>query len=261
MKFSRNILVVCFLVATSLPAFSQKFLSRPYTEWSTDDAKKIVSESAWAKTYSSIESGARSSAQSVGRNQRDTVNGGGGRPGSVAQSMGNLPVVIRLHSSAYVRQALVRLQQLDAKYDKMNADQKTTFDAAKKGFLDCVVCNNYYVVTLTKYTDSSGESVNEGIFQAMKLEDMQGKVSLTNEKGEKRELVQFTPPKSAGDSAIFFFKRTDDSGKPLITNDTKDLHFVFSGEFIQSDKRYGGLYPKRFEFDVAKIIVDEKVQF
>lgn len=259
---STNLIVCCALVAfLSSGIFGQKFLSKPWTEWSKDESLSLLSESAWAKTYTSIEGAARAQAGSIARTQRDTASRGGGNPGSSSRDMGNFPIVIRLHSSPYVRQAMVRLQQLNVKYDKMSAEEKAKFDASRKGYLDCAICRDYYVVTITKFTDASGESTNEAIFQAMTLEDMKGGISLVNDKGAVRELVQFTAPKMGGDPAIFFFKRTDEAGTPLVAADTKELQFVFSNDFVQRDKRYSALYPKRFEFPVSKMIVSDAVAF
>ena len=261
MRISTTVVCIVLLSALSSSLYGQKFLNKPWTEWSKDEALSVLSNSAWSKTYSSIEGGARAESQSMARAGRDTVNRGGGNPGSVSRDLGNLPIVIRLHSSPYIRQAMVRTQQIAVKYDKMNPEDKAKFDASRKGYLDCAVCKDYYVVTITKYTDSSGETVNEGFFQSMSLEDVKGHISLANDSGETRELVQFTAPKLGGDPAIFFFKRTDDSGKLLITPETKELKFVFSNEFVQKDKRYAGLYPRRFEFPVSKMLVSEAVAF
>jgi len=252
------ILLVLFLAANT-PA--QKFLSKPYTEWKKDDALKLISESGWAKTYQSTEASASADMESIRRSQGQTANRGGGNPGSVNRSGGFPPVVARLHSSPYVRQALIRLRQLNSDYDKMSAEEKSKFDASTKGFLECPICKDYYVITLTKYTDSSGQSVNEGIFEAFTLDDLKGNVFLVNDKDEKREIFQFTPAKGAGDSSILFFKRLDDQGKPFLTPDSKNFELRFSGEFIDTDKRYSGLYPRKFEFSISKMTIDGKVIF
>ena len=140
MKISAFVICLAFLGILSSSAYGQKFLGKPWTEWSKDEALLVLSNSAWAKTYSSIEGGARAEAQSMSRAGRDTVNRGGGNPGSVSRDLGNLPIVIRLHSSPYVRQAMVRSQQIAVKYDKMSAEDKAKFDASRKGYLDCAIC-------------------------------------------------------------------------------------------------------------------------
>lgn len=263
MKF-RAVLVVALFCVTAFSIYGQKFQDKPYNKWGKMDAQKLVSDSPWSKTYVSIESGAAAEAQAIAREQGQTANRGGANPGSTSRNLGNLPVVARLHSALVVRQALVRLQQFSVGYDDMNDADKAKFDAGRKGFLDCPICKNYYVVTLTKYTDASGESVSEGIFAAIKPEDIKaaGNVYLVNDKGEKRELIEFNPAKSGSDSAVFYFKRTDDSGNPLITPESKKLELVFSNDFLdETARRYKGLVPRRFEFQVSKMIVDGNVMF
>jgi hypothetical protein len=49
--------------------------------------------------------------------------------------------------------------------------------------------------------------VDEGLFQKMGLEQLKNNVWLVNEKGERRDLVQFNPPKTAADMAVFYFAR------------------------------------------------------
>jgi hypothetical protein len=49
---------------------------------------------------------------------------------------------------------------------------------------------------------------------------------LTNERGERRELVHFIAPKHDGDEAIFFFPRLDDQKRPLLTPKSKKLFSI-----------------------------------
>lgn len=153
------------------------------------------------------------------------------------------------------------MQQLNAGYDKMDEKQKVEFDAGAKGFLNCTICQTYYVVTLTQSPDSSGQTVEEGIFQRMTLKDLKGNVYLLNEKGEQRELAQFTPPKGRGDSAVFFFTRNDDKGASFLTPQNKEFKFVFKSDFLTTKNPYAGLVPLNFEFKVSKMMVGENVAF
>lgn len=250
-----------FVAIAASAAFAQKVPDKPYTEWNKDVAMKLVNDSPWAKTYSSTEGKAAAEQSNISREQRQTANSGGGNPGSVARSGGNPPIVIRLHSAPVIRQATVRLQQLNVKYDKMSDAEKTAFDANRKVFLECAICKDYYVVTITKFADATGESVSDGIFSGLKLEDVKGNIALVNDKGERREVAQFTPSKGGSDASVFFFKRLDDNGHPLLTPETKELQFVFSNTFIDMNKRDAGLYPRRFEFSVPKMVVNGEVMF
>ena len=254
-----HILVFVFALLAISPAFGQKFLTKPYTEWSLDEAKKVTTDFPWSSTYQS-ERGQDAAAQlQQAREQADTRLSGSER-GNLGASPGFEPIRIQLFSALPVRQALVRLQQLEAGYDKMSAEEKAKFDARKAGFLECKICNDYYVVMLTKWKTKEA-TVSHGIFQTLKLEDVKGKIWLENDKGQRREINEFTPAKSETDASIFFFKRTDDAGTPLFTPSDKLIKFMFSNELRDNKNEYSALIPRLFEFKVSKMVVDGKLQF
>lgn len=248
-------------LGVSLSVSAQKDYDRPINKWSVDEARKIVSESAWAKTYQSTRTSSAADAVTAGRELGQSVNSGGSNPRSVARYLGPPPVVIALHSSEVYRKAAVRLQQAAAGYEKMSADDQAKFDAGRKTFLDCAICKDYYVVTLSKFAEKNSTTVDEGIFQGMTLEHLKGNVKLVNDKGEVREIIQFIPPKASADSALFFFKRTNDKGEHLITPDSKELRLVFTNTFLDSNNRYAYLLPRSFDFKVSKMMVGEKLMF
>lgn len=251
-------LCLCFFTDS---AIAQKTLEKPFQKWNRDEALKILNDSSWSKTFQSTEAAALASAQQIGREQGQTANRGGNNPQSVERNLGQSPVVIRLHSALPVRQAIVRTQQIVADYDKMDEKQKADFDAAKKGFLECAVCQKYYVITLTRTPNPSGQSIEEAIFQRLTLKDMKGNVWLINDKGEKRELVQFTAPQARGDAAVFFFARKDDKENLFLTPENKEFKFVFNNDFLTPSNPYAHLVPRNFEFKVSKMMVNEKLEF
>ena len=260
MKYSRVFLVfsMSFFV---ISVCSQKTIERPYNKWGKDDAIKILTESPWAKTYQSPAGSANAAATQIAREQSQSANSGGSDPRSVSRNFGPPPVVMRLHSALPIRQALVRLQQIDAGYDKLNDTDKAAFDAGRKKFLDCSICKDYYVVGLIKFTDSSGQSIEEGVFQGMTFEDLKGKVKLVNDKGEERELVQFNAPQTFRDQAVFYFKRTNDAGTPLVTSASKEVKFLFDNSFLGTQNRFAYLVPRTFEFKVSKMTVGDALVF
>lgn len=257
MKLTKLVLFLC-ITCLSATAFGQKFLEKPYQKWSQEEALKIISEKPFADQFTGGQNETAKEQQQ--REQADTRLGGSDR-GSSAVSLGKPPVYIRLHSSLPVRQALVRLRQIAAGYDKMNGDDQKKFDATTATLLSCAICTDYYVITMIKAKDKSMGAVDTGLFQTMKLEDFKGKVWLVNDKGEKRELEQFTPSKGSGDTSIFFFKRADEKGNVLISPETKDFKFVFDRTLLDRNNPYSELLPPSFEFKVGKILVDGKVEF
>lgn len=252
---------VCIILIFSFSAFSQKTMEKPYNKWGKDEAIKVLTDSPWAKTYQSPTGSANAAAGQIGREQAQTANSGGSNPRSISRNFGPPPVVMRLHSALPVRQALVRLQQLDIGYDKLSDADKAAFDADRKKFFDYAICKEYYVVTLIKFTDSSGQFIEEGVFQGMTFADLKGNVKLVNEKGEERELVQFNAPQNFRDQAVFYFKRTNDAGMPLLTTDSKEMKFLFVPTFLDSRNRFAYLVPRMFEFKVSKMTVGDALMF
>lgn len=257
MKLTKLILFLC-VASLSVTVYGQKFLDKPYQKWSQEEALKIISEKPFADQYTGGQN--ETAKEQQAREQADTRLGGSDR-GSAGRSLGKPPVYVRLHSSLPVRQALVRLRQIAAGYDKMSGDDQKKFDGSTATLLSCSICNDYYVVTMIKAKDKSMGAVDNGLFQTMKMEDFKGKVWLVNDKGEKRELEQFTPSKGSGDTAIFFFKRADDKGSVLIMPDSKEFKFVFDRSLLDRHNPDSELLPPSFEFKVAKITIAGKVEF
>lgn len=254
-------LAVTLTFATIAPA--QKLWEKPAEKWSKEDVLKIISDSPWARTHQATDAQARASMTDLAANSRDSVNrgGNGSNAGSRGRDAGPAPVVIRLHSGLPIRQAINRARQIGNNYDKMSPEQKAEYDKGAKGYLDCAVCHDYYVISITKFTDSTGQGIDEAVFQRSTLEELKGNVWLSNDKGERRELFQFTAPKKAGDSAYFFFPRNDAAGHPLISAEDKSFTLSFGNNFFAGSNPYAAFVPRSAEFSVSKIIVGERVEF
>ncbi|HEX3102063.1 MAG TPA: hypothetical protein VHQ01_09740, partial [Pyrinomonadaceae bacterium] len=230
--------VVCLLAGT---INAQKALDKPFQKWSQDDALKILNTSPWAKSYQSAEGMAALDKAAILKEQDNVKITPGPKAsdgGAQGATLTVAPVLIRLHSSLVIRQAYVRLQQLAAGYDKMDDAKRAAFDNSVKDLLACPLCQNYYIVTMTKSVNSSGASVDEGLFQTMTLQQMKGNVWIVNEKGIKSELAQFIAPKGGKDMAVFFFPRRDPQGNDYISPESKNFRVTFSGEFLTPSNPY-----------------------
>jgi hypothetical protein len=254
-----RIIVSSILVLTASVAISaQKYAEKPYSSWSRENAMEMLSDSSWARTYHNISAAVSADQREAARAQADNRLSGQER-GSSGRSGGTPPVFARLHSALPIRQALVRLNQLAAGYDKMDSGKKAEFDEKAKGLLECGICQTHYVVTLTTATDSRGQGVEEGMFQGLTTKDLKGNVWLETEKGVKRELVEFIPPKKSGDSAVLFFARKDSQGIELVSETSNTLSVVFDNNFLIPSNRFAPLLPRRFEFKVSKLMQGGKL--
>ena len=249
---------VCFLTGS---VFAQKVSEKPFQKWSKEEATKLLTDSPWVRTYQSAAGVAAASQAQIGREQADQRLYRDTYGGSAARTVQPVPVVMRLHSGLPVRQAIVRLRQIQAGYDKMDETQRTEFDKTTAGLLNCVICQKFYVITMTRFLDSTRQSVEEGVFQRLSLEQLKGNMWLQNEKGERRELVQFNAPKSASDMTVLYFARLDDKGNSFLTSESKKFQFVFDGTILSSGNPYASWLPRHFEFDVSKIKFGDNVVF
>ena len=249
------VLIVCVLSPVPTPSGVRQadWLSKPFQRWSRPEVQKLLNDSPWAITQEM-------------RLEFDTemrvVAGGPTTSGghtSVASRGANIPidyrVTLRLRSAVPIRQALVRLKQLDANYDKMSDKERAAFDEKVKGLLDCPACAQNYVVTLSCKSNNypGADALYDGLRGAT-LPALKPYVHLENDRGERRELIHFVAPRAAGEETVFFFQRLgDDEEKPLVTLNTKKLYFRLSDSNAKAITN--------FEIDVANLIVNGAVVF
>ena len=228
---------------------------KPFKEWSRSDAEKVLNDSPWA------------SRQEVRiRFDKEAQKAAGSYSGvssaSAAQSQTevsrDLPVdfifTLRLRSALPVRQALVRLRQLQTDIEKLSPKDLAAFDKQTSGMLECPACADNYVVALSsKSKNSPGADAVFTTFKGGRLADLQRYIFIANEHGDRRSLVHFVPPKVPGDEATFFFPRLDEKGSPLLTPENKELLVHLTDNQANSITN--------FELDVSRLIVNGKVEF
>ena len=196
-------LVLLAIVADA--AVQDFWVEKPYQQWTKEEIIKIISDSPWAQ---------------VREVEADAARVGG-----------NASVTVRLRSGVPIRQALVRLRQLEDHYDKMNEKERSAFEERMRGTLDCPACNENYVITISP--PISNVRLTSGVYglKAATLALLKGKVYLLNDTGDRRELVHFVAPKNDSGEAVFYFPRLND-GVPFLTEKNEKFTFVFEAENI-----------------------------
>lgn len=229
-------LLITLVLGSTAPAWAQNvWQDKPYQQWTMSEVEQLLRDSPWAQL------------REKGAYPEQTANASAANPADA--------VIIYLRSALPVRQALARLRQLRAKYDKLSDSEKKTVDEKTKVLLDCPACAENYIVTL-----APGSGKTKGVpatLQKMAPAEVKLNVRVSNERGETRELVHFVAPKFEGDEALFFFARFNSKGEPLITPDTKKLIVIFDRKIFSLTA-----FPLiKFEFDVSKMTVNGKVAF
>ena len=245
--YTRIMALVGIAMCMALNAAAQA-VDKPFNTWSKDDALKVMSDSPWAKKIEHTEpTSTLSAAPSTGATR-------GNAPVEQAAGPGLPSIVIQLHSALPIREAIVRMQQISSGYDKKNEADKATFDAATKAFLDCSICNDYYVITISKARS------RDILFGGLAADGLRSKVKLVNDKGEEREIARFDAPQTVRDAAVFYFKRTDDAGKPFVTEDSKEVKLVFAKDFLNATPS-ASMVPANSSFKISKMVVGGKLLF
>ncbi len=261
LRFISLFSMVFILLTANAAAQPDFWMLKSYKRWTKDEIIKLVSDSPWAQ---------------VREKEADATD-----------ANYNPMVTVRLRSAVPIRQALVRLKQIEANYDKLDAPKRAEFDEKYKGTLDCPACQANYVVSISP--PISTRQVRNGVYglKSATLKLLQGKVYLINDRGEKRELVHFVAPKNDDDEALFFFPRRDAAGKAFLTKENTSFSFIFDAEnipirgsevkterrvvtdgttpVIDSDSvgvsKTGRTVPRRVEFDVKRLLIDEIPEF
>lgn len=227
--FTRICVLAILLTLLGTPSSGQKAWQRtPYQQWTLADAQSILTDSPWAQT---LQKGGMSTSLPF-------------PSGAVRMEA----VTLQLRSGLPVRQAIVRIRQLRANYDRLSATDKASFDNQAKAVLECPACKKNYVVTLYP---------SPNMLTRLSFDALKGYIRLRNERGETRELVHVELPKSLNDEAVLFFSRFDEKGEPLLTPSSKKLIVLFDPEIFRNDPMGSG----RFEFDVSRLILNGEVSF
>jgi hypothetical protein len=236
MRRDRTILLAALALTASVVATTtgsaqkDEWQSKPYQQWTKKDVQQVLGDSPWAQTQ--VRSG-------------PMVSFGGG--GTMTPTPDKV-YTIRLRSALPVRQALLRLRQLNEKYDEMSDKKKAEFDEKNKILVECPACADNYAISLIP--PGSGDA------RFVTAEKMKLYVQLADERGRRRELVYLAPTKTTGQEIVFFFPRLDAKGEPLLTPSSKKLIFSIDTSVLGLDATI-----RLFEFDVSKMIANGAVVF
>jgi len=234
---------VCLAVLASASVFTawgkDFWEDKPFTQWSQQEAMKILSESPWARTQTVLAGTLGGVQQSNSSRARDlpSVQAAGTNSGAALSQAGisfsggdSVPLFVRWHSSTRIRQALGRLGQL----------QQNVPEAEVRKFAEAPV-EDYQIAVTGPLLDA---------FNQMSLASFQEKTFLTSKKNKAKKIVlkSYAAPKDRQDGvALFSFPRQVD-GMPAFTAEDDEVEFVSQANKINL----------KASFKLAKMITDGK---
>jgi hypothetical protein len=179
---------------------------KEYAEWKDRECIKMLTDSPWAKSYS-ISEGSDSSS-------------------SLDGALPYIRYTARLNSALPVRQATIRMAQINNKYDDLSDEQKKQFDQQTNPYLatafpDMVLIQVEYT---TNVRNHQIPLINH--WQQKTTEHIKNSTYLYGSKDNKIPLLEFVPPQ--GNSATFqlIFPRQYE-GQPIVTAEDKSMKLEF----------------------------------
>jgi hypothetical protein len=192
--FAVSFLLVC-LVAT-LASAGEFWAKKPYQNWSADEARRIQEESPWATT---LTLGGIQSAVTSG----DSPNNRGYR--GEMETDPSISYTLQFRTALPIREAQVRVSQLNSHYDSMKPEQKAAFDVNASKFLGATFPDRVLVAVTFHTNVENYQSLLRNYWASQSLPKLSMTVFL-NTKAEKLNLkaysfkddtFQFTFPRPA----------------------------------------------------------------
>ena len=184
------------LFAAVLTARADDFwVKKDWTKWSKDECNKMLQDSPWAKQWTK-------GTMSV-----------------------ELHYYVQLRSSLPIRQAVVRLQQIQV-YGKMSDEQKKDFDAKAAALFS----NSYDDVILVHVEYGSSFQPYErdmaNYWQSIRENSAPVDFYLINERGDRVSPVRFDTPRNGADAFDLVFPRLKNN-EPVVHEGDKSLNIQF----------------------------------
>jgi hypothetical protein len=205
-----------FVLAAASAMAEDFWVKKDWKQWSKDDCEKLLQDSPWAKKWgqshvTDIKMAGVTASDSEGASEKAP----------------EMHYYIQLRSSLPVREAVVRLSQIQNKYDKMAAEQKKDFDARTESLLsrsydDAILVHVEYGSNVQSF-----ERAMAAYWKNFPADSPPSDLFLMNERGDRLPPAQFSSPQNASYAFDLVFRRLK-NGEPVIHDGDKVLSLQFT---------------------------------
>jgi len=216
---------------------------RPWADWSKKEAEKMLEDSPWAQTQTDSDTSQMfysptSDPRRTGGRETSTTGARLGE-GATNQTV-NVKFHVRFFSARPIRQALVRLMEIQQKPTTEVAARLTNF--AELQSTNSIIVTVTYESNDQRYSGTIMQSFNSAATGMLK-----NNTYLERNDGKRLFLEEYVAPGKDGFGARFIFLRELD-GQPFITKETKEVRFYaeypkgikIDRRFKIADMTYGG---------------------
>ncbi|MGI9067900.1 MAG: hypothetical protein ACR2HX_16050 [Pyrinomonadaceae bacterium] len=271
MKFSKKrsfFLLLALMISFATAASGQEFWKKkPYQQWSEEECRKLLTDSPWARSHTLSQTiiqplQSPSVSRPLGSPGGNIDNARSPEPlaredtGRARQARPELKYQAQFRSALPIRQAIVRLSQINAKYDDMTSEQKLAFDKNAEAFLA-----KQFPDTLILYVSySSNVPIDERDlarhWQGQTTDTLKNFVFLILPGGEKIPLSGYAVAQGASREFQFVFPRTYE-GRPIVRTQDKALQLEFPHPKIRDQKESRVL----IAFKLEKMLMDGEIVY
>jgi hypothetical protein len=248
-----SFLAALALVLTLITATAQE-KGKAWSEWSKKDAEKMLNDSPWAQTQTDTDtsqmfysptndprlSGVRSTSTTDSRIAEGATN----------QAV-NVKFHVRFFSARPIRQALVRMMELQQKPSPEIAARLTSFAEMQSP--------NSIIVTVTfESNDQRFLGAAMQAFNSATTGTLKNNAYLERNDGKRLFLEEYVPPGKDGFGARFIFLRNLDD-QPFVKADTKEVRFYAEFPKARSADASGMKIDRRFK--IADMMYQGQVEY
>jgi hypothetical protein len=226
--------VLLLLASVGAAQGSDYWQKKDYRQWTERECRKLLEDSPWANIHT------------VSQIFIDPIHADS--TSRERQSNPKIVYRVQIRSATPVRQALVRLSQIDAKYDEMTEDARKAFDQNAEKVLSAN--NAQFVVMHVNYTSNVQNDDRElaRYWHSQTTERLKNSVFLIVGGGVKVPLSTYKPGEGASREFQFVFPR-EYNGRPFIGPGDKTLKLEFNHPNIRGAERV------LIEFKVEKMMM------
>lgn len=235
-----GLLLACAIGAAAITGAKDVWEDKPYREWTAADCAKVLTNSPWARQ------------RIVSRVMIESLSAAPSDRGRESNPW--ITYTIQFRSAQPVRQAMVRLEQIAKRYDKLDAENKAVFDKSTDVFLSQSFPGQ--IIVLVEYSTNVQSYKTDMNRDWSTRTDAWAKneIFLINGRGEKVPPLRFTVRQTGGGFQIVFPRLL--KNESFVNASDKELSLEFPHPTI------GVLQAERVleVFKVAKMVVDGKVE-
>jgi hypothetical protein len=232
-------ILTCLLLAALTSQAEDFWVKKDWKQWSKDECTKILQDSPWTKKWAKSQ---------LGSSQMPGVSGANAE-GAAAEKVPEMHYVIQLRSSLPIREAVIRQQQIQVKYDKMTEAEKKDFDTKAEALLN----RNYDDVILVHVEYGSNlqsfERDMATYWKSIPPDAPPIDMYLITEKGDRVPPSKIISPLNASYSFDLAFPRTKNK-EPIIQQSDKSLSLQFTHPAIGNQTQRNTTNPTDPSMDV-----------